>query len=188
MGSRSRRYLRSLRRYRRFLRIYCPFLRSYRGSLQRCRNPRQSAAARAPIIAWLAKHHKTLLNIVNHYETHVKHHEPLVNHRETLKTLWNIMKQSSFDATKADDIGARCGDVGARCGDVCVWGSDVGDRAEVIRCDDIDAHGVRHAHGVRLKRWLGNASEVTWHQNIAQAILLSRQSYKSENFEMYVDG
>ena len=25
------------------------------------------------------------------------------------------------------------------CGDVCVWGSDVGDRAEVIRCDDIDA-------------------------------------------------
>ena len=32
-----------------------------------------------------------------------------------------------------------CGDVGARYGEVCVWGSDVGDRAEVIRCDDIDA-------------------------------------------------
>ena len=32
-----------------------------------------------------------------------------------------------------------CGDVGARCGDVYVWGSDVGDHAEVIRCDDIGA-------------------------------------------------
>ena len=32
-----------------------------------------------------------------------------------------------------------CGDVGARCGDVCVWGSNVGDCAEVIRCDDIGA-------------------------------------------------
>ena len=31
------------------------------------------------------------------------------------------------------------GDIGARCGDVCVWGSDVGDRAEVIQCDDISA-------------------------------------------------
>ena len=30
-----------------------------------------------------------------------------------------------------------CDDIGARCGDVCVWGSDVGDHAEVIRCDDI---------------------------------------------------
>ena len=29
--------------------------------------------------------------------------------------------------------------IGARCGDVCVWGSDVSDRAEVIRCDDIGA-------------------------------------------------
>ena len=33
----------------------------------------------------------------------------------------------------------RCDDTGARCGDVCVWGSDVGDRAEVIRCDAIGA-------------------------------------------------
>ena len=31
----------------------------------------------------------------------------------------------------------RCDDIGARCGDVCVWGSDVGNCAEVIRCDDI---------------------------------------------------
>ena len=37
------------------------------------------------------------------------------------------------------DIGARCGDVGARYGDICIWGSDVGDRAEVIRCDNIGA-------------------------------------------------
>ena len=33
----------------------------------------------------------------------------------------------------------RCYDIIARCGDVCVWGSDVGDHAEVIRCDDIGA-------------------------------------------------
>ena len=42
------------------------------------------------------------------------------------------MKQSSFDATIWEDVGARCGDV-------CIWGSDVGDPAEVIRCDDIGA-------------------------------------------------
>ena len=45
-------------------------------------------------------------------------------------------------------IGAQCRDVGARCGDVCVWGSDVDDRAEVIRSDDIGAQcgnvGARH--------------------------------------------
>ena len=46
-----------------------------------------------------AKHHKTLLNIVKHNETHVKHSEPLVKHHETLKTLWDFTKQSSFDAT-----------------------------------------------------------------------------------------
>ena len=39
MGSRSRRYRRSLRRHRRFLRSYCRFLRSYRRSLQRCPDP-----------------------------------------------------------------------------------------------------------------------------------------------------
>ena len=33
----------------------------------------------------------------------------------------------------------RCDNICARCGDVGVWGSDVGDRAEVIRCDDIGA-------------------------------------------------
>ena len=31
------------------------------------------ADAATPIVARLAKHHKTLLNIVNHHETHVKH-------------------------------------------------------------------------------------------------------------------
>ena len=35
---------------------------------------------------------KHILNIV-------KHREPLIKHHETLKTSWNIMKQSSFDAT-----------------------------------------------------------------------------------------
>ena len=90
MGSRSRRYRRSLWRHRRFL-------RSYRRSLRRCRDP--WGDRRSPIVAWLAKHHKTLLNILKHHETHVKHRELLVKHHETLKTLWNILKHSSFDAT-----------------------------------------------------------------------------------------
>ena len=67
MGSRSRRYRRSLRRHRRFLLSYRRFLRSYRRSLRR------SAAAPSPIVARLAKHNKTLLNIVKHHETHAKH-------------------------------------------------------------------------------------------------------------------
>ena len=57
------------------------------------------ADAAMAIFARLAKHHKTLLNIVKHHETHVidreplvKPHEPLVKHHETLK-------HSSFDAT-----------------------------------------------------------------------------------------
>ena len=45
------------------------------------------AGGRAPMVARLAKHHKALLNIVKHHETHVKHREPLVNHHETPKTL-----------------------------------------------------------------------------------------------------
>ena len=49
------------------------------------------------------------------------------------------MKHHETVVIRCDDIGARCGDVGARCGEVCVWGSDVGDRAEVIRFDDIGA-------------------------------------------------
>ena len=56
---------------------------------------------------------------------------------------------------RCGDVGARCGDVGARCGDVCVWGSDVGDCAEVIRCDDIGARC-----GDVVARW-GDVS--AWH-------------------------
>ena len=33
----------------------------------------------------------------------------------------------------------QCDDIGAQCGDVCVWGSDIGDHAEIIRGDDIGA-------------------------------------------------
>ena len=36
-----------------------------------------------------------------------------------------------------ETVAIQCDDISARCGDVCVWGSDVDDRAEVIRCDDI---------------------------------------------------
>ena len=45
--------------------------------------PQGSAVADAatPIVV---KHHKTLLNIVKHHETHVKHCAPLVKHHETL--------------------------------------------------------------------------------------------------------
>ena len=50
-------------------------LRHYRQSLRR------SAAVQSPIIARLTKHRTTLLNIVKHHET--------------LKTLWNITKQSN---------------------------------------------------------------------------------------------
>ena len=70
-GSRSRQYRRSLRRHRQFLRSYCWILRSYRRSLRR------SAAASSPIVARLAKHNKTLLNIVKHHETHAKHCDTL---------------------------------------------------------------------------------------------------------------
>ena len=48
---------------------------------------RAVADAAMPIVARLAEHHKTLLNIVKYHETHVKHREPLVKHNETLKTL-----------------------------------------------------------------------------------------------------
>ena len=35
--------------------------------------PEAISGARSPIIARLAKHHKALLNIAKHHETHVKH-------------------------------------------------------------------------------------------------------------------
>ena len=38
---------------------------------------RAGADATTPFVARLAKHHKTLLNIVKHHETHVKHCETL---------------------------------------------------------------------------------------------------------------
>ena len=134
-GSRSRQYRWSLRCHCRFLRNYRQFLRSYRRSLRRCCDPWGDRWA--PIVARLAKHQKTLLNIVKHHETHVKHREPLVNHHETLKTLWNIMKQSSFDATISTfcgDVVAGCGDVVARCRDVVARCGDV-----VARCRDVGA-------------------------------------------------
>ena len=71
------------------------------------RSLRRSSAARSPIVAWLAKHHKTLLNIEKHHETRktlryiVKHREPLVKHHETLLKhceTWNT-QTLSFDAT-----------------------------------------------------------------------------------------
>ena len=100
MGSRSRRYRRFLRNYRRFLRSYHRSLRACGVvAIPEATGGRRCGDAESPIVARIAKHHKTLLNIVKHHETHVKHREPLVNHHETLKTLWNIMKQSSFDAT-----------------------------------------------------------------------------------------
>ena len=87
------------------------------------RSLRRSAAARSPIVAWLAKHHKTLSNIVKHREPLVKHHEPLVKHHETLlehcETSWNTQT-----LIIRCDIDARCRDVGARRG-------DIGDRAEL---------------------------------------------------------
>ena len=78
MGSRSRRYRRFLRRHRQFVRSCRRFLRSCRRSLWRLcdRRPRGRRCC-AAFVARLAKHHKTLLNIVKHHETHVKHCETL---------------------------------------------------------------------------------------------------------------
>ena len=92
MGSRSRRYRRSLRRHRRFLRSHRRYLRSYRRSLRRCWDPwgdDRDPDATTPIVSRLAKHHKTLSNIVKHNTCKtlwyiVKHREPLVKHHETL--------------------------------------------------------------------------------------------------------
>ena len=53
-------------------------------SAELSRSLRRLPTARAPIVAQLTKHHKTLLNIVKHHETHVKHHETHVKHCETL--------------------------------------------------------------------------------------------------------
>ena len=72
----------------------------------------QAIDAATPIVARLAKHHKTLLNIVKHYETHVKHCEPLIKH---LKTMWNIMKQSSFDATRSAHTSSLDAETSALC-------------------------------------------------------------------------
>ena len=82
MESRSRRYRRSLRRHRRFLWSYHRFLRVNADpcgvfAIPEAIGGRAVADAATPIVARLAKHHKTLLNIVKHHETHVKHCETL---------------------------------------------------------------------------------------------------------------
>ena len=41
---------------------------------------RQSAAAHSPIVARLAKHHKTMLDIVKHHEKHCDTNENIMNH------------------------------------------------------------------------------------------------------------
>ena len=137
MGSRSRPYRWSLRCHRRFLQSYSRFLQSYRDPW----GGRAGADAAMPIVARLAKHHKTLLNIVKHHETHVKHHE-------TLKTLWNIMKHSSFDATISSldaETSARwrrrscgvTGDIGAVSGNI----DDCGVGVTPQMCNRVTNHG-----------------------------------------------
>ena len=75
-------------------RWYRRFLRSYRRFLRRCRDP--WGDRRSPIIARLAEHHKTLLNIVKHHETHVKHCDTswttIKTSWATSKTSWNTLK------------------------------------------------------------------------------------------------
>ena len=89
MGSLSQRYRRSPRRHRLFLWSYCrsaelslisaelsmisAVLSLIPGALSW--SLRWSAAPGLPIVAWLTKHCKTLLNIIKHYETLVKHCE-----------------------------------------------------------------------------------------------------------------
>ena len=64
---------------------FCRVIADPCGPAALTRSLRRSAAADAatPIVARLAKHHKTLLNIVKHHETHVKHCETHVKHCET---------------------------------------------------------------------------------------------------------
>ena len=107
---------------------HCRSLRCYRRSLRHCRDPwgdhwpcsrRCRLLHNSLNIVKHVKHSKTTWNtcktlwyIVKHHEPLVKHseplvklceplvkyHEPLVKNHETLKTLWNIMKHSPFDA------------------------------------------------------------------------------------------
>ena len=133
MGSRSWRYRQSLRHHRRFLRSYrdpCGIVAitaSLLRSLQSCRDP-CGIVLIPEAIARLAKH-KTLLNILKHYETCktlwyiVKHCEPLVKHHETLLKHCETSKNTQT-------LMIRCDDIGALCGDVCVWRGDVGDRGD----------------------------------------------------------
>ena len=46
------------------------------------------------------------------------------------------MKHLSSDAT-ISALDAETSALDVDSGDICIWGSDVGDRVEVIRCDDI---------------------------------------------------
>ena len=99
MGSRSWWYRRSLRRHRRFLRSYRRFLRSYRRSLRHCRDPwgyLWPRGRRMPMVAWLAKNHKTLLNIVKHHETLLKHCETSWNTRHLMRRSMRTRRRSMW--------------------------------------------------------------------------------------------
>ena len=77
MGSCSCRYRRSLRHHRRFLGVIadpCGVITDPCGivAISEAIDGRAVADVATPIVARLAKHHKTLLNIVKHHETHVK--------------------------------------------------------------------------------------------------------------------
>ena len=67
--------------------------------------------------------------------------------------------------------------IDARCGDVCVWGSDVDDHAEVIRCDDI---GARCRDVVAWRRdvvaWRGDVSD---HAELLAISVWSYRRYRS---------
>ena len=132
MRSRSLQYRRSLRHHHRFL-------QSYRRSLWRCRDPwgdRRPPMLRRRLLS-------DSLNIVKHCDTSWTTSETSWTTSKTswntLKTLWNIMKHSSTRLlmrrywtsirrrrTWRGDraVVIRCDDIGARCGDVC-------DRAEL---------------------------------------------------------
>ena len=75
MGSRSLHYRRSLRRHRRFLRSYRHPCRVV--AILEAIGGRAVADAVTPIVARLAKHHKTLSNIGKYHATHVKHCDAL---------------------------------------------------------------------------------------------------------------
>ena len=68
---------------------------------------RRSVAAWSPIVAWLAKHHKTVLNIVKHHETLLKHCETSWNTRHSMRRYRRSMRTRQRSMWRRLRLGQR---------------------------------------------------------------------------------